>query len=158
MSDQKLVLTCIAGLILNLIGSLVAEISNFPIYLDTSGTIFIAALGGYVPGIAVGFFTNLLKAAFDPSQMYFCSVSVAVAIFTTFFARRGFFDNVGKLLIIIPSLTFLTGTLDLLIADFLNSADVLQSLNKFESSFIENLFLEQIFFHIAGVRVVKIDA
>ena len=95
MSDGKLILICIGGLILNLFGSLIAEAFDLSIYLDTSGTIFIAALGGYAPGIAVGFFTNLLKAFFEPSQMYFCSVNVFVAMFTTFFARRGFFNNFG---------------------------------------------------------------
>ncbi len=142
MSDVKLILICVGGLILNLFGSLIAEVFNLSIYLDTSGTIFIAALGGYAPGIAVGFFTNLLKAFFDPSQMYFCSVNVFVAIFTTFFARRGFFNNIGKLLIIVPALTFITGTLDLLIADFLNSTSFLKSVNDFGTDFTENIFTE----------------
>ena len=143
MSDVKLILICIGGLLLNLFGSLVAEIFDLPIYLDTSGTIFIAALGGYAPGIAVGFFTNLLKAVlYDPTEMYFCSVNVFVAIFTAFFARRGFFDNAGKLFIIVPSLTFVSGTLDLFIADFLNSTNFLSSVNEFEATFAENIFNE----------------
>ena len=142
MSDGKLILICIGGLILNLFGSLIAEAFDLSIYLDTSGTIFIAALGGYAPGIAVGFFTNLLKAFFEPSQMYFCSVNVFVAMFTTFFARRGFFNNFGKLLIIVPSLTFVSGTLDLLIADFLNSTSFLKSVNEFETDFAENIVIE----------------
>ncbi len=142
MFDGKLVLICVGGLILNLVGSGLAESFELPIYLDTSGTIFIAALGGYAPGIAVGFFTNLIKALFEPSEMYFCSVNVFVAIFTAFFARRGFFDNFGKLLIIVPSLTFVAGTFDLLIVDFLNSTDILKSLNTFESTYTENIFPE----------------
>ena len=142
MVDGKIILICFAGLLLNLFGAVFAEVSDLPIYLDTSGTIFIAALGGYAPGIAVGFFTNLLKAVVEPSEMYFCSVNIFVAIFTAFFARKGFFDNFGKLLIIIPSLTFVTGTLDLFIADFLNSTNFTQSVNEFESSYTENLFNE----------------
>ena len=142
MFDGKLVLICIGGLILNLVGSGLAENFDLPIYLDTSGTIFIAALGGYAPGIAVGFFTNLLKALVEPTEMYFCSVNVFVAIFTAFFSRRGFFDNFGKLLIIVPSLTFVAGTLDLLIADFLNSTSFLKSVNAFEATYTENIFLE----------------
>ncbi|MBR3499458.1 MAG: GGDEF domain-containing protein [Selenomonadaceae bacterium] len=143
MSDSKLILIFIGGLILNLFGSMVTEAFDLPVYMDTSGTIFIAALGGYAPGIAVGFFTNLLKAVlYEPTEMYFCSVNVFVAIFTAFFARRGFFDNAGKLLIIVPSLTFVTGTLDLLIADFLNSTNFLSSVNEFEATFAENIFNE----------------
>ena len=142
MSAGKIIFICIAALILNLVGSMIAEISALNIYLDTSGTIFIAALGGYMPGIAVGFFTNLLKAVVEPSQMYFCSVNVFVAIFTAFFARKGFFDSFGKLLIIVPALTFVTGTLDLLIADFLNSTSVIQSVKEFETDLTENLLSE----------------
>ncbi|MBR0261415.1 MAG: GGDEF domain-containing protein [Selenomonadaceae bacterium] len=142
MSDGKLILICLAGLILNLVGSLVAESLNLPVYLDTSGTIFIAALGGYAPGIAVAFFTNLIKSLAEPSEMYFCSVNILVAILTSFFARKGYFDNFGKLLIIIPTLTFLTGTLDLLITDFLNSTNFTQSVNEFESGYTKNLFIE----------------
>ena len=145
MSDLKLILIFIAGLILNLIGSAVVEIFDLPIYLDTSGTIFIAALGGYAPGIAVGFFTNLIKAViYKPSDMYFCSVSILVAIFTTYFARRGFFDDFGKLLIIVPALTFISGTLDLLIADFLNSTNFFKSVNEFESGFTNNILNEAV--------------
>ena len=145
MSDLKLILIFIAGLILNLIGSAVVEIFDLPIYLDTSGTIFIAALGGYAPGIAVGFFTNLIKAViYEPSDMYFCSVSILVAIFTTYFARRGFFDDFGKLLIIVPALTFISGTLDLLIADFLNSTNFFKSVNEFESGFTNNILNEAV--------------
>ena len=142
MFDGKLFLICLGGLILNLVGSAAAKIFDLPIYLDTSGTIFIAALGGYVPGIAVGFFTNLLKSFVEPSEMYFCSVNVFVAIFTAFFARRGFFDSFAKLLIIVPSLTVMSGTLDLFIADFLNSTNFLNSVNDFESGYVPNLFTE----------------
>ena len=143
MSEGKIIFICIGGLILNLVGSWFAGALGLPLYLDTSGTIFIASLGGYVPGITVGFFTNLLKTILvDSSEMYFCSVSVFIAILTTFFARRGFFDNFGKLLIIIPSLTLVAGTFDLLIADFLKSTDVIKLLNAFESNYAENLFVE----------------
>ena len=142
MSDGKLILICISGVVLNLLGSAVAEGLNLPIYLDTSGTIFIAALGGYAPGIAVGFFTNLLESFVDPSSMYFCSVNVIVAMFTTFLARRKFFESIESLLIIMPALTFVSGTLDLLIADFLNMTNFLQSVNEFEANYAKNIFIE----------------
>ena len=93
MPDKKLALVFIGGVILNLVGSSFAEVFNFKIYLDTIGTIFIAAVGGYAPGIAVGLFTNLLKAMSEPTNMYFCSVNVFVAIVTVFFARKDYLGN-----------------------------------------------------------------
>ena len=142
MFGEKVILICIAGLILNLSGSAVAKVFDLPLYLDTSGTIFISALGGYAAGITVGFFTNLLKAFVDPQQMYFCSVNIIVAIFTAFFTRRGYFDDFGKLILIIPALSFSTGTLSLLIENFLNSTSVLQSVNEFQIGYAENFFNE----------------
>ena len=138
MSAEKLTFICFTGLLLNLIGSAVVETFDLPIYLDTSGTIFIAALGGYVPGIAVGFFTNLIKAIFQSSEMYYCSVSVLVAIFTAYFARKGCYDKFGKMILLILLLTFLTGTLDLLIKEFLNETSVLKSLNQFQINYLDN--------------------
>ncbi|MBQ7454778.1 MAG: hypothetical protein IJS69_07000, partial [Selenomonadaceae bacterium] len=144
MSAKKVVLICILGLILNLFGSMIVNRLGLPVYLDALGTIFIASLGGYVPGIAVGFFTNLIKAYSDPSQMYFASVNVLVAIFTTFFARKGFYQNFGKVLILIPPLTFLTGTCDLLIESFLQETSFIKSVDQFELNYTTNFLFELI--------------
>ena len=48
----KLAAICAAGMILNIIGVAVTKHFNLSIFLDSIGTIFIAALGGYVPGIS----------------------------------------------------------------------------------------------------------
>ena len=133
---------CAAALALNLIGSFVAAQLNLPLFLDTGGTIFIAALGGYLPGIAVGFFTNLLKSVVEPAQMYFCSISVAVAIITTFLARKGFFESFGKTLATIPALTLVTGTCNYLIKIFLKMTDVLEPIKEFGIDFSESFAFE----------------
>ena len=142
MSAGKIILFCIGGLLLNVAGSAFAQYFNLPVYLDTAGTIYIAALGGYVPGIVVGFLTNLVKAGFTPSEMYYGSVSILVAIFAAFSARRGFFDSYIKMFVLIIPLALITGTCDLLIEDFLNSTNLLKSVNEFESSFGDNLIKE----------------
>ena len=144
MSAGKIILFCIGGLLLNVAGSAFAQYFNLPVYFDTAGTIYIAALGGYVPGIVVGFLTNLVKAGFTPSEMYYGSVSILVAIFAAFSARRGFFDSYIKMFVLIIPLALITGTCDLLIEDFLNSTNLLKSVNEFESSFGGNLLNEVI--------------
>ena len=142
MSDQKLVLTCIAGLILNLIGSLVAEISNFPIYLDTSGTIFIAALGGYVPGIAVGFFTNLIGSLFNRNEMYFGIVSISIAIITTFLYRRGYYETLPKILLTIPFTVFVTTLFGSTIEELIFNLSPFKSFYIFLAHYHNNFFNE----------------
>lgn len=141
MSVGKITLICLAGLALNLISSTAAKFFNLPIYLDTIGTIYIAALGGYVPGIAVGFFTNLIKAAFTPSEMYYSSVSVLIAIFTTYVARKGFFQNFVNVLLFIPALAVFTGVCSLIIESFVRLPNFSNSAGEFGMYFLTNIVL-----------------
>ena len=142
MADNKVILICVGGLVLNLIGSSIVDILNLSVYLDTIGTIYIAALGGYVPGIVVAFFTNLIKTGFYENQMYYAFVSMVIAILTTYFAREGYYDKLGKVLVFIPVMTFITGTFDSLIENFLNSTSVIQSVNQFTLSYVDNFLNE----------------
>lgn len=142
MSDSKFIIICVEGLVLNLIGASIASVFNLSVYLDSIGTIFIAALGGYVPGIVVGFFTNFLRVFFDSQQMYYSSVSLLIAILTTFFARRGYYDKLGKVMTLVPLMAFLTGTFDLLIENFLESSSVFHSVNEFRVNYMGNFFNE----------------
>ena len=139
---QTVISLCGAALALNLFGAFIATKFNLPLFLDTGGTVFIAALGGYLPGIAVGFFTNLIKSFVEPAQMYFCSVSVAVAIITTFLARKGFFQSFSKALSTTAVLTVVTSTCDFLIKFFLKVSDVLEPIQNFGIDFTENFAYE----------------
>lgn len=141
---QKVILLCIVALAINLIGSFVARKFNLPMFLDTSGTIFIAALGGYLPGIAIGFFTNLLKSVVEPAQMYFCSINVAIAIITTFLARKGFYDTFSKALFTIPALTLITNTGHFLIQVFLKMNDILEPIKELRMNFADYFTYELI--------------
>ncbi|MBR4151823.1 MAG: GGDEF domain-containing protein [Selenomonadaceae bacterium] len=142
MSVGKFMFICSMGLLMNLLGSFLVKIFNLPVFLDTSGTIFIAALGGYMPGITIGFLTNLFKSFFDPIQMYFCSVSVLIAILTTYFARKGFFNDLRKALILVPMLTLLVGGCAILIEFFVETTSFLQMVGTFQLNFVENLLYE----------------
>ena len=139
---RKSILICAAALIVNLLGYFITEKFKLPLFLDTGGTIFIAALGNYELGIAVGFFTNLSKSFSNPAEMYFCSVSVAIAIITTFFARKGVYTKFRQALLMIPVLTFVTGSCDLLIESFLTLTDTLEPAKEFKVNYIENFLYE----------------
>ena len=104
----KLMATCAAGMLLNVIGIIITKEFNLPIYLDTIGTIFIAALGGYVPGIAVGFLTNLFGALFDTEEIYYGMVSILLAITTAFLASKGYYEKFPKIILTIPLTIFIT--------------------------------------------------
>lgn len=141
MSVGKIFLICLAGIIVNLVGSVIAKVFDLPVYLDTIGTIFIAAMGGYVPGVMVGFFTNLIKACYQPSQMYFASVGVLIAILTTFFSRKVLFENVNRSFVLIPLLTFATGACDLVIESLLSATNFMNT-SAFGLKFSANFLFE----------------
>lgn len=142
VSSKKLILICVAGLVLNLIGYVFVNIVGLPFYLDTSGTIFIAALGGYVPGIAVGFLTKFILAFFEPSEMYHCSVMLLIAIYAAYCARKGYYDKIQTTLLSILPLAFLAGSYDLLIDNFLSTANSSSVSRIFAWGFADNLLRE----------------
>lgn len=141
-SFLKLAAVCAVGIILNVIGVWVVKILNLNVYLDTLGTIFIAALGGYLPGIAVGFFTNLIGSIFSPSEMYFSLVSVLLAVLTAFLASKGYYQKFPKILMTIPATILVTGFFGALIEELLsfsNSFDSWSSVEKIFLHFMQNL-------------------
>ncbi|MBQ3725870.1 MAG: diguanylate cyclase [Selenomonadaceae bacterium] len=142
---SRLALICAAGIILNVLGVIVVKELELPIYFDTIGTIFIAALGGYVPGIAVGFFTNLLGALFDEEEIYYGMVSVLIAVLTAFLARRGYYEKFPKVLWVIPATVLLTSFNSTLIEEMLsltNSFGYMDFLPKICSHFLEHFSAE----------------
>ena len=141
----KLAVICAAGIALNVTGSALATILHLNVYLDTVGTIFIAAIGGYMPGVTVGFFTNLFATYFDGNNIYFGLVSVLVAMLTAFFADRGFYKSLPKILTTIPAMVLITSFTGALIEELMslsNSFDSMGSLTKLWAHIQENFFNE----------------
>ena len=82
---------CATGVALNLLfGWIIAKL-GLPLYLDTVGTVLIAILGGYLPGVVVGFITNIIKSISDPSSLYYGVLNVMIAVAAAYMARRGHF-------------------------------------------------------------------
>ena len=136
------ILICIAAIVLNLFGAFVTRTFELPLFLDTVGTVLIAMMSGYVPGIVVGFVTHFLMSFADEAEMYYCSVSIFIAIYTTFLARRGIFKNFFKTLLAIPALALLATILGEIIGKFLFCTGVVQALNEIQMHFIKNFLLE----------------
>lgn len=56
---------CVSGLLINYLLAHLATGLKLPLYLDNIGSALAAALGGYIPGIIVGFFTNVINGIGD---------------------------------------------------------------------------------------------
>ena len=95
---------CAVCLAVNFLGVRLALGLKLPLYLDNIGGVLAAALGGYIPGIFVGFLTNLINGINDYTTAYYGSLTVLIAICAAWFARKGYFRKPGGLLI--ATLTF----------------------------------------------------
>ena len=59
--NARSLILCIAGIGINIILSKLVGFLGIPLYLDAVGTVIVAALSGYIPGIIVGLVTNIIK-------------------------------------------------------------------------------------------------
>jgi HD-GYP domain-containing protein (c-di-GMP phosphodiesterase class II) len=110
---------CIAGLALNLLLNSVVSALNLPLYLDTVGTITVAVLGGYLPGVLVGFFTNIIMAISEPTSLYYGVLNVLIAFFSAFFAERGWVKKIRGMIGMVILFTVICGGLGALIPWFM---------------------------------------
>ena len=91
----RFIIVCVAGIMLNMLGSFIVSIFDLPIFLDTTGTIVVSAMSGYLPGIVVGLVTNVLKMIFiDSSSIYYAFINVFIALIAAEFASKGFFKKI----------------------------------------------------------------
>ncbi len=142
MFTNSPILICVVAIVLNLCGAFVAKTLELPLYLDTGGTVLIAMMSGYVPGIVVGFVTHFLASFVDEAEMYYCSVSIFVAIYTTFLARRGIFKSFFKTLTTIPALALVATILSEFIGKFLFCTGVVQAFSEIQMHFA-TIFLHE---------------
>ena len=141
-SAYKFVLICLIGILFNLAGAHVAKVCNLSIYMDTIGTIFIAVIGGYVPGISVGFFTNLIGSYQDWQEMHYGVVSISVALISTFLARRGYYEKFSKVVLTIPFTILVTAFFGTFIKELLSGSNAFLTATGVWDIYEANFFRE----------------
>ena len=87
------------AILLNFAGAKLALALELPLFLDSIGTILAGALGGLLPGITVGFFSNALNSIGDPITLYYGLISILIGMVAVFFSQRGCFIRYGKTLL-----------------------------------------------------------
>ena len=110
---------CVLGVAVNFIGTALGERLPFPLFLDSIGTILSAALAGYIPGIAVGFLTNLIRGFTHTSSAYYGVLNVLIATGAAFFSQKGFFKKLWKLVFPVLYFALIGGGLGFLLTWFL---------------------------------------
>ena len=94
---------------------------KLPLYLDTVGTIAAAIIGGPLPGVIVGFFTNIFKSFTDISSLYYGIINVLIALTAAFLAKKNFYKKPLLIVAAILVFTFLGGGIGTLIPVLLNN-------------------------------------
>ena len=85
----ELIVLSAFGVLLNIALSRISTKNGWPFYLDAVGTVLAAAVGGALPGIIVGLFTNVFKSLSDWNSIYYGTLNVMMAVATTLFTRDG---------------------------------------------------------------------
>lgn len=111
--DLKAAGLVVAGILLNLLFANIAKLLNLPFYFDCIGTIAAAVTGGFLPGVLVGFFTNIFSYGFnyyimgnhEDVTLFYCIINVLIALVAATFAQKKFFRHISAKMII-PILCF----------------------------------------------------
>ncbi len=100
-----------AAVILNFILSRLAGVMNLPLYLDNVGTLLVAILCGYLPGILVGYLNNIINMNGNPGNAYYVVLSTLIATFGSYFGAKGWYNKFRKAIITIPLFALIGGGL-----------------------------------------------
>lgn len=84
----------VGGLALNLICGQIVSLLNLPFYFDCIGTIAAALIGGFLPGVLVGFLTNIVSVFADKYNIYYAVVNVLIALVAAGFSQMGYFRKI----------------------------------------------------------------
>ena len=117
----RMLLLCLSGLLINTIFAHMARMMALPLYLDNIGSALAAALGGYIPGIIVGFLTNLINGIWDYTSIYYGSLTILIAVASAWFAGKKCysFQRPWRLLAVIAVFALIGGGLGSVLTWFL---------------------------------------
>ena len=106
---------CSFGVYLNVISFRIVNALGLPLYLDTIGTIAVASMGGYLPGVTVGFITNMIKGLDDQAAIYYGVLNVIIAVTATLITSQNFKKYWHKILLSIVTFSLIGGGVGTLI-------------------------------------------
>ena len=112
-NDLKTGVLIIICTVLNVLFNEVFTRLGLPVYFDCIFTILAAMVGGFMPSVVVGFATNVLiyvinRRVFlqtDDVTIYYCVVSVLIALAAAAFSQKGYFKKISFKMIV-PVLYF----------------------------------------------------
>ncbi len=114
---------CVLGVAVNLLLSFVVTKLDLPLYLDTTGSVIIAVMGGYLPGVVVGFITNIIRSISTPSALYYGVLNVLIAFSAAFLTELGWHRKIRGAVAMVAIFTLIGGGLGSLIPMFMEDLE-----------------------------------
>ena len=87
------------ALVLNIVVGQIIGSVGIPLYLDSTGTVLVAASAGPWAGIATGVLSSLVWSAFNPSVLPFAATSAAVGGLAGVAIKHGALKNIATVLL-----------------------------------------------------------
>ncbi|MCQ2408296.1 MAG: HD domain-containing protein [Oscillospiraceae bacterium] len=115
---------CAGSVIMNLMLSALCSKLGLPIWLDTVGTVVTAAMGGSLPGVIVGFATNMFKSISDPSALYYGFLNVLIALASAWIAKKRFRSRIVVFSAAVGCFSLIGGGIGTLIPWFLDGVSL----------------------------------
>ena len=119
----KLILVYMFFVFINIAVNRIVVHMGLPLYVDNIGTLLGAVYGGYLPGIFIGYITNIINSTDNIENMYYAGISVLIGLSATFFAQKGFYKKLWKALLTVPVLAFMGGGVGSILTWFIYGSD-----------------------------------
>ncbi|MDC7293386.1 HD domain-containing protein [Butyrivibrio sp. DSM 10294] len=113
------ILLSLIGIIVNVVLAYAMYSMGYPLFLDTIGTVAVAAVGGLFPGILTAVVTNAICALFNVNAIYYSFMNAMIAIFSAWLIRRHSIRKLGTIITLMGTLTLFSGSISAVINWFL---------------------------------------
>ena len=109
MFTPWMLLLCAIGLGINVLLVYLVRVLGLPLYLDNVGSVLVGVWGGVLPGIAIGFLSNLVNSYDNPLTMYYGILTVLIAWTGTMFSQQGALRQFRGFLLMAACFVFIGG-------------------------------------------------
>ena len=87
------------ALVLNIVVGQIIGSSGIPLYIDSVGTILVAALAGPIAGLATGTLSSVVWGLLNPMALPFAAVSAATGFLSGRAIQKGAFTKIWKVIV-----------------------------------------------------------
>ena len=84
------------GIAVNVVGGQLALMLKLPVFLDSIGTVVVAALTGIGPGLIIAIGTQLINAITTPTVLAYIEIGMLFSVWSFLFAKGGIYKSLWK--------------------------------------------------------------